>query len=536
MSDDGILSTELRWAPPGAGVWWLTREHFPAPLSGLFAAIFPPVTDGWVTGAAAFGLPQGESRWATVNGWFYYRPVDPDPSTFPVLEQAAAATLAGRRWRTVVRDWFDVERPAVVAANRDLQMVDLAALDEADLAEHIAQTIEHFETVAPLHFAHTMVYVTVGWLFDAASEWGLDRIEVFEGLAGASPASAAADEHVARIASALIAAGAPEPASLDDVRAAGPASAAALDSYLDEFGYRPIDGHEVAEVNLIEQPSVIVNSIRSRARRSAAEDAVPRSAADAMAALRDSVPAADRERFDELLADARLSYQMGDDDGGVCFNWPLGLLRRAAVEASRRLVERGAIAAGDDVFEADPAELVALLVGPAELAPSRTDLAERSARRRLFAQASPPTQLGDRPSSGAEGTRLPPHVARLEAARQAYYAASSGASFAADELRGIGVGREVRRGRACVLAGDTSVADLEPGDVLVALSTTSAHNGVFPIVAAVAIQEGGPLSHAAILARELGIPAVIGVTGLLATVRTGDLVEVDAEAGTIRVL
>ena len=77
---------------------------------------------------------------------------------------------------------------------------------------------------------------------------------------------------------------------------------------------------------------------------------------------------------------------------------------------------------------------------------------------------------------------------------------------------------------------------VEPGDVLVSDTTHAAYNVLFPLVAAVAVQEGGAMSHPAILAREIGLTAVIGVPGLLGRVRDGDQVEVDPLAGTITVL
>ena len=69
-----------------------------------------------------------------------------------------------------------------------------------------------------------------------------------------------------------------------------------------------------------------------------------------------------------------------------------------------------------------------------------------------------------------------------------------------------------------------------------ATATTSAFNTVFPIASAVATEYGGLLSHAAILARELGLPAVVGVDALLAGVHHGDIVEVDACAGIVCVV
>ena len=74
------------------------------------------------------------------------------------------------------------------------------------------------------------------------------------------------------------------------------------------------------------------------------------------------------------------------------------------------------------------------------------------------------------------------------------------------------------------------------GDVIVAFVTHSGHSPVFPIAGAVATQEGGLLSHPAVLARELGLPAVVGVRGLLDRVGTGDTIEVDPVAGVVRLI
>jgi pyruvate,water dikinase len=66
--------------------------------------------------------------------------------------------------------------------------------------------------------------------------------------------------------------------------------------------------------------------------------------------------------------------------------------------------------------------------------------------------------------------------------------------------------------------------------------TTPAFNAVLPLAGALATEEGGLLSHAGIIARELDVPAVIGVSGLLASVEDGAEIEVDAAAGTVTIL
>jgi phosphohistidine swiveling domain-containing protein len=80
------------------------------------------------------------------------------------------------------------------------------------------------------------------------------------------------------------------------------------------------------------------------------------------------------------------------------------------------------------------------------------------------------------------------------------------------------------------------VARLVEGDALVAVTTTTAFNAVFALLSAVVTTEGGLLSHAAVLSRELGVPAVVGVGDVFDAVHEGDVVEVDARRGTVRVV
>jgi len=77
---------------------------------------------------------------------------------------------------------------------------------------------------------------------------------------------------------------------------------------------------------------------------------------------------------------------------------------------------------------------------------------------------------------------------------------------------------------------------LQPGEILVAVQTDVAWTLLFPRAAAVVTDVGAPLSHAAIVARELGIPAVVGCGDATARLKTGDRVRVDGGAGTVMIL
>ena len=81
---------------------------------------------------------------------------------------------------------------------------------------------------------------------------------------------------------------------------------------------------------------------------------------------------------------------------------------------------------------------------------------------------------------------------------------------------------------------DPSGAEIQPGEILVARRTDPGWVLLFPSAAALAVEHGSLLSHSAIVARELKLPAVVSVPGLTDWLRTGDLIELDGAAGLVR--
>lgn len=78
--------------------------------------------------------------------------------------------------------------------------------------------------------------------------------------------------------------------------------------------------------------------------------------------------------------------------------------------------------------------------------------------------------------------------------------------------------------------------ELQAGEILVTRLTNIGWTPVFPRAGGIVTDLGAPLSHAAIVARELGVPAVVGCGDATVRLRTGDRVEVDGAAGRVRVL
>ena len=151
----------------------------------------------------------------------------------------------------------------MLAANRALQSEDLDRLDDDELADHVRRTAANMERGIVMHMALIPVQdVTVGRLLLACRTWGIADAETIALLGGSSPASMASAAGLAAIAQACRDAGV-EPATLDDVRAAGPEAAAALDRYLADHGWRPVTQYSPRGVCLVELPDLLVEAIRA---------------------------------------------------------------------------------------------------------------------------------------------------------------------------------------------------------------------------------------------------------------------------------
>jgi phosphohistidine swiveling domain-containing protein len=184
------------------------------------------------------------------------------------------------------------------------------------------------------------------------------------------------------------------------------------------------------------------------------------------------------------------------------------LLRNLLREYGRRLAESGVLQSADDVFY--------LLVDELDAIPS--DVTELVARRR------------------EEQHRLagfvPPAV--FSGTWQAVTALAT-VLTAGETLQGLGVCGGRVRGRVRIVWPDT-IDDLEPGEILVAEVTDVGYTAAFSYAAAVVTDLGGPMSHAAVVAREFGIPCVVDAQGATRRLPPGALVEVDGGSGEIQVL
>jgi phosphohistidine swiveling domain-containing protein len=180
---------------------------------------------------------------------------------------------------------------------------------------------------------------------------------------------------------------------------------------------------------------------------------------------------------------------------------------------------------GDDIFFLDKAEILRVLHG-------ETISPRLIKQRRLAYQAY--SALPPYPAL-IRGTFNPYRWAADPNRRSDVYIAGSTAE-ADVAVRGFPGSAGVVEARVRVLNDAAHGAALQPGEALVTTITNVGWTPLFPRAAAVITDVGAPLSHAAIVARELGIPAVVGCGNATMRLKTGDLVRVDGTAGTVEVL
>ena len=538
---------------PGPGQWALDRSHVPGGstpiVRELMSRSMPP---GMRRVFAELGAPLDTLDVRFVNGFMYtrLRPlIAPDKPAkrlppLPLLKlvsrchpefrrraRTAAVVLAERPWRTVVHEWENGGRAVVEQSNLLLQDVDLSMLTDAEVADHVRRVFDHCVKYWEHHFwMHGYDLGPIGRFLYECRGWGLEPSEVIPLLEGASPSTSEPARRLLSIRTQVEASGT-VPTTIDELRAISPQVSDDLDEYLRYRGSLLFSRYDVDGVTLNEVPDLVLASVLNAAPRDVGTEIARR-----IAAARERVRPEARATFDEVITEARAAMNLRDDNGPTTAEWPLGLLRYALMELGRRLVAAGRTADAVDGLELDIDE-----IHPAMFAQDTRfrdgELAERRANRWAQRQADAPNLLG--PAEPAPPTHVLPGVLPTLVGMVQIVVEQMGmdGKVNVNGLSGAGVGTETYRGRARRANTPEEALDrLEPGDVLVVPCTTPAYNLVLSLAGAVVTADGGPLSHAAVIARELGIPAVVGARTALTDIPDGALVEVDPVAGVVREL
>lgn len=294
--------------------------------------------------------------------------------------------------------------------------------------------------------------------------------------------------------------------------------------FLDEFGFRGFNEFELAARPWHDDPATLDRLIAASAGsdRGADRGSDPATQrAEARARLRKAAgwrwPLVDR------LLRMTENHMRWRENGKVPMAIATHSIRLVVREAARRLTERGRLADPEDVYHLRLAELVDELADR-PVADLATAVKRRRAGFELAADLPLPEMLDVQPGRlttiSAQRWRslgvLPPAEPDVSGAR----------------LDGVGGSAGRCTGRARIV-WDPDEVELEDGDVIVARGTDSAWTVLFYQADAVIVDVGGPMSHSAIAAREIGIPCVLNVKDGTTRIREGQRITVDGDAGTV---
>jgi pyruvate,water dikinase len=429
-------------------------------------------------------------------------------------------------------------------AHRELQSVNPDGLSNDALVAHLTRCRDHHAAMLYQHmrFSAAAVVPTGDFLAHVGDWTGLPAAEVLGLMRGASPVSAGSSAELERLIAAtrqdprarqqLDDAGDPGHA-LEALRSLDRSTGAAVSAYLDLVGYRLLDGFDISNPFALEMPDALLRAIRAALEGTSAGAS---DIEDRIADVRAKVPAQHRAEFDELLEEARVTYPIRDERGVFSDIWASGLMRRAALAAGQRLVRKGRIHDSAHFVDAGIDEMRALLSGAD--APAADELSKRSEYRASHSSKEAPLVLGT-PPPPPDLSGLPPAAGRMMRATGIALQALFGSSEAPHEkhkLRGLAASRGVYEGPARRISRPSEFDRIVRGDVLVTESTTEAFNILLPLLGAIVTDSGGLLSHSAIVAREYGIPGVVGTREATERIADGMRVRVDGDAGEVEVL
>ncbi|MGO9098463.1 MAG: NAD-dependent epimerase/dehydratase family protein [Mycobacterium sp.] len=280
----------------------------------------------------------------------------------------------------------------------------------------------------------------------------------------------------------------PREVVLDKLRSDAPAFAANFDRLVADCGHRGPGETELSNLVYADAPEMLLRSVMGSIRTGHTAPAVSVQTPVGRALVRLAVAAIERrERGRDVCM--RITYE----------------LRLVLREWGRRLAERGTLESADDVHYLSVDETY---YPPAD---SKDRVARRRAERKRLAALDFPIHF-----------------------RQPWSPPAEIAVDGNQVISGLAVSPGLARGRVRIMAEADD--DFEPGEVLVANVTDTGWTPFFGCAAAVVTNIGGMMSHAAIVAREFGVPAVVNTVTATQCLKDGQWVEVDGSAGTVRII
>ncbi len=551
---------------PGPGTWILDGTHFARPLSLYAAAIIPdPLLNGFKAGTERYGVLFSHLRGTIIHGFYYSKmihafvpedaPPGPIPEGFFEQPELVARIANGKKaienklWREDLRRWDDEVKPDSIRRNRKLQSLQIETLDTKALSGHLVDCFENVKEMWYRHHVFTIPSILPTGLYLAnVCEWtGVPVGEALGLLKGSSPISLGVARNELRLIAKHL-----QKASIDSDMAKGRSAdevlqalrsmpdpvGSAVEDFLEIVSYQLISGYDITEQYALETPEVLIAGVFTVLEKLDTPDARQDVDQQRYHVIRDKVPAAHQTQFDSLLQEARFINRLRDERGVYNEGKAFGLARRAVLEAGKRLHAQGRLHQASALVHASHDEMLAMLRG--DIGPGEAELQQREDWSRSKSSDDVPQFLGPPPEPPPPLEIFPGDARPVQAGIAAAFGNIMDVPLPETKpvgiVEGFPVSPGVYEGCARLINNPSDFHRLQQGDVLISKNTSASFNVVLPMLGAIVTDRGGQLSHAAIVAREYGIPGIVGTRNATRVIPDGSKVRVDGTAGTVEVL
>jgi len=555
--------------PRDAKLTWMSPPQFKTPTPPLIHAVIGAFLVGGNAGMEGAGLPFS-IRVERINTYPYMgmvpKAAPPEavmkamgllnraaPGVFKMMmgkvgagmskQQEAALNPLIERFDAY---WNDELLPEIKQHIAYFESSDMRGMSLDQLRAHLGEALKRGERMGALHgvimpmlFAMSQFEELYRELFEGAST--LDALRLTQGFDNKTMEGDRALWRLSRVALAT-----PEVRAILSGHAAGDVIPALeksdasqrfladLRAWLAQYGQRLNSVFSLGEPSWIEDPTPAIQNLQAYlAQAEARPEMEPatliagreKALAEARAKLA-GYPQPIVTRFETLLKAAQVAAVVHEDHNFWIDQRLFYHIRRLILEFGGRLAQAGTLEAANDVFYLTPDELQ-----NGRDVPMKLLVQERKAEMERFSRVTPPPMLGTMPAfemtdGGSmiramfKGEMTPPNTSQREANR----------------VKGVAGSAGVARGTARVIRSLAEAGKLQPGDVLVAAATEPPWTPLFATASAIVTDVGGVLSHSAVVAREYRIPAVVGTGHATTTFEDGQLLEVDGNAGIVRVV
>ena len=299
-----------------------------------------------------------------------------------------------------------------------------------------------------------------------------------------------------------------------------------VDDYLNKFGDRCLDELKLESITLHDDPALLLRSVGQLAKRLATDSSIAGNniEAEIRTKAENQVNQAltgswlKRKLFHWILKNAR--HRVRDRENLRFERTRLfGHVRRVFVEIGKRFVSLNMLEKYEDIFYLEVNEIMGIVEGTTSTTNIKNLVALRREEFKSYETMDAPPDRFETQGIVHQGNRFE----NLAAVEESH----------GEELKGLPCCPGVVQGVVRVIT-DPREAVLNSGEILVAERTDPGWIMLFPASSAILVERGSLLSHSAIVAREMGIPAIVSLQGVTRWLKDGDIVEMDGSRGTVK--